>query len=62
MTLGGTDSKHYAQLAEDAYRIQLMVLREEDLAGIHGTNERVSVDNMLNAVRCYAQLIRNTAG
>lgn len=46
MTGAGTNSKHYAQVADDAYRINLLVVGPEDIAGFHGTNERISVENL----------------
>ena len=40
ITIGGTDSKHYAQVADDAYRIVPMLVSPEESSGFHGTNER----------------------
>ncbi len=57
MTGAGTNSKHYASVADDAYRINLLVVGPEDIAGFHGTNERISVDNLGLGTAAYAQLI-----
>jgi carboxypeptidase PM20D1 len=59
---GATDSKHYASLSPNVYRFLPIRLKGEDLARIHGTNERVGVESYGEAVRFYAQLIRNGAG
>ena len=44
LTIGGTYSKHYSKVADDSYRYQMMVVGPEDIAGFHGTNERVSIE------------------
>ena len=59
---GGTDTKHYQGLSSNVYRFVPMRLGEGDMSRFHGTNERVAVDNYADAVRFYAQLVRNTAG
>jgi carboxypeptidase PM20D1 len=59
---GGTDTKHYARLSRNVYRFLPIRMKEEDLGRLHGTNERVGVENYGEAVRFYAQLLRNGAG
>ncbi len=59
---GGTDTKHYARLCRNIYRFLPIRMKEEDLGRLHGTNERVGVENYGEAVRFYAQLLRNGAG
>ena len=59
---GGTDTKHYAPLTRNVYRFLPIRLKGEDLARLHGTNERVGVESYGEAVRVYVQLIRNGAG
>ncbi len=61
LTLGGTDARHYAGLSERVYRFTPMVLRGEDLTRIHGTNERIGVEALGNAIAFYYQLIRNAS-
>jgi carboxypeptidase PM20D1 len=36
-----------------------MVVTPDDVAGFHGTNERISVDNLARATAFYVQLMRN---
>ncbi len=62
LTLGGTDARHYAGLTDAVYRFTPMVLGDDDLARIHGTNERLGVEAFGNAIAFYAQLIRNACG
>ena len=61
LTVGGTDSKHYVSLSDAAYRFMPLRLKPIDLHRYHGTNERVAVDNLAEAVRFYARLIRNAS-
>ncbi len=62
LVLGGTDSQHFQDLTEDIYRFMPFRLSRDDLKGIHGTNERVSVEALVKAVDFYVRLIRNAAG
>ena len=62
LVLGGTDSRHYEVIAQDAYRFVPWRVGDEDMERVHGTNERVAVANYANAVRYYGQIIRNGAG
>jgi carboxypeptidase PM20D1 len=59
---GGTDTKHYARLSSNVFRFLPIRMKEEDLGRLHGTNERVGVENYGEIVRFYAQLLRNGAG
>ncbi len=62
LVLGGTDARHYRPLTANVYRFQPLRLGQEDLARLHGRDERVAVDALAESVRFYARLIRNGAG
>lgn len=62
MTIAGTDSKHYYRVAENNYRFQPLIFTKDDLATIHGINERVRIENYVDKIRVYAQILRNTCG
>jgi carboxypeptidase PM20D1 len=62
LALGGTDSRYLRPIARDVYGFMPGRLRPEDFKRIHGKNERVAVDDFLDGVRFYAQLMRNGAG
>lgn len=62
LVLGGTDSQHFVNVAANVYKMAPFPLREEDLARIHGTNERVAVEDYVKAIQFYAQLMRNATG
>lgn len=53
----GTNSKHYAKIADDAYRFNLLRLGEGEMAGFHGTNERMRVDSLKEGTAAYVQMI-----
>lgn len=62
ITVGGTDSSQYERAANDSYRFNPMMIVSDDLAGFHGTNERISIANMAHAVMFYRDLIERSAG
>lgn len=59
---GGTDTKHFQKLSPNVYRFIPVSVTAADLERVHGTNERVSLEDYAGAVRFYAQLVRNAAG
>jgi len=59
--LGATDGKQYARVARDVYRFQPIVMTGDDLARIHGTDERVAVPALADAVRFYRRFLRLAA-
>ena len=61
LTVGATDSKHYGAVADNAYRFHPMVITGQDLTGFHGTDERISIENLARATRFYIELIRSEA-
>ncbi len=60
LTIGATDARHYARLCPNVYRFAPARIRAEDLERIHGTNERLSVENFAQFIKFYRQLIRNS--
>ncbi len=59
--LGGTDSRHYSSVSSNIYRFVPEVVGPDDLKRVHGTNERISIENLAQIVRFYHQLILNSA-
>jgi len=57
LTIAATDSRHYAKVSKDTYRILPIVFGPEDIPRIHGTNERVSVAGYAQAVTFYSELM-----
>ena len=62
LMIAGSDSRHYGQVADDAFRFNPMTVTPEDLTGFHGTNEKISVTNLAQGIRTYVQIIRNGTG
>ena len=61
LVLGGTDGRHYVDVAEDVYRFQPVLLGPEDWETVHGVNERISIDNLVRLVRFYAGIMEQGA-
>lgn len=56
---GATDSRYYADATNSVYRFLPYTLTPDDRGRIHGTNERISIDDYRTVVRFYVQLLRN---
>jgi carboxypeptidase PM20D1 len=57
-----TDARHYAELSRNVYRFLPLRLTPADIQRMHGTDERLAVDNYHGAIRFYRQLLLDTAG
>lgn len=60
LVVGATDSRYFAPLSQNVFRFLCNRLGPEDLKRIHGTDERISVDNYAEAVTFYYRLLVNT--
>lgn len=61
LVLGGTDSRYYETLSENIYRFSPVLLDEQELSGMHGTNERIAIDGYCTLIKFYYALIKKTA-
>ena len=61
IVLGGTDSRFYVPISENVYRYSPAWIRQEELRRIHGTSERMSVENLGRMARFYAQVMATGA-
>ena len=61
LVLAATDSRHYEAVTKDIYRFLPVEISKDDIKGIHGQNEHVSIENYKNAIRFYRQLIINSS-
>ncbi|MCX8071215.1 MAG: M20 family peptidase [Candidatus Binatia bacterium] len=57
LTIGGTDVRHYQRVSRNLYRFMPLVGDRGDLARMHGSNERVSVEGFAKGVEFYARLL-----
>jgi carboxypeptidase PM20D1 len=62
LVMGGTDARHYGELSENVYRFLPVRVGPDDMPRVHGTDERISVEDYGRAVRLYRELIVNAAG
>ena len=53
-----TDSRHYQNLAGGIFRFSPHQLTPEELARIHGHDERISLDNLRRGLEFYTHLFR----
>lgn len=62
LVIGGTDARNYTAISKNVYRFTPIVGVESDLKRIHGTDERMSIENYGQVVSFFAQLLRNFGG
>jgi carboxypeptidase PM20D1 len=60
LVVGATDSRFYQDLSPNIYRVLPVVMTHEDLARIHGTNERIHIDGYKKMICFYRELLRNS--
>ena len=61
LDIGDNDSRNYSEIASNQYRFTPFWFTEQELAIMHGANERVSIRRYMEAIQYYIQLIRNGA-
>lgn len=61
LTLQGTDTRHYIGAAAENYRFTPFIYGPDDLARIHGTDERLNIADLIRGVSWYEALIRRAA-
>ena len=61
LVIAGTDTHHYAAVAENSYRFEPVRLASADLDRIHGTDERIAIKDFVDMIRFYTVLMRRTA-
>jgi carboxypeptidase PM20D1 len=62
LVVGGTDARHFHALSDAVFRFLPVRVDPEDLARLHGTDERVPVADYEAAIGFYRQLVMNAAG
>jgi carboxypeptidase PM20D1 len=60
LVLGGTDARHYAELTPRLYRLSPFRFELGDLKRVHGTDERLALATLADAVRFYRRLIERS--
>ena len=60
MVRGGTDAKYFYSLSPNVYRFLMIRVNPETMKYVHGIDERVPVEDYLQAIRFYYHLIRQS--
>lgn len=60
LVTGGTDAKYYSGRSPAVFRFLPVAMPEDGMQMFHGTNERINIDSLHQAVRYMVQLIRNS--
>jgi len=58
LLVGGTDSRHYQEVAEQIFRFSPVHASAEDMARFHGTNERMAIRDHVQMIQFYERLLR----
>ncbi len=61
LVLAATDSRHFQDLADNTYRFMPIRFKSQDLARLHGTDERISSDQLVDMVRFYFRLLQQSS-
>lgn len=57
LTIAATDTRHYGEISDDSYRIIPFTIDKRDIPRIHGSNERLSLDNLKRGIVLFKVLI-----
>jgi len=60
LMFAGSDAKHYDSISKNTYRFLPVQIASEDLNRMHGTNEHISKDNFIQAIKFYAEIIKES--
>jgi carboxypeptidase PM20D1 len=61
LMLAASDARHFKDVADQTYRFMPIRFKPEDLALPHGTDERISVDQLAQMVRFYFRFVQQAA-
>lgn len=62
LVVGGTDARHFYRVSDNVYRFGPYVMGSEALKLAHGTNERITSENLVRGVRFFRKLLIDRAG
>lgn len=54
-----TDARHYSDITDNALRFLPVTLQDDDLAGIHGIDEKLKTGDYIKAIQYYYIFIKN---
>jgi carboxypeptidase PM20D1 len=59
MTTGATDSRHYLPIADQVFRLDPFRFGTDDLARVHGTNERLAIGDLGHGMAFFMRLMKD---
>lgn len=59
MTTGATDSRHYLPIADQVFRLDPFHFGTDDLARVHGTNERLAIGDLGHGTAFFMRLMKD---
>jgi carboxypeptidase PM20D1 len=62
LIFGMTDARYYTLVTDQVYRFTPMLMTLDEVARVHGVNERISVDSLVKMAQFYYGLIQHQAG
>ena len=54
-----TDARHYTEVSKNIYRFLPVKIKREEVGGIHGTDEKIKIEEYKNTIRFYRRLFLN---
>ncbi|MEO8855949.1 MAG: M20 family peptidase [Burkholderiaceae bacterium] len=57
LMIGATDSRYFTGITDNVFRFSPVRATARDLERFHGTNERISIDNLAELIRFYHRLL-----
>ncbi|MGQ9620650.1 MAG: M20 family peptidase [Bacteroidales bacterium] len=60
LTLSASDSRYFAAITGNIYRFAPLIITSEDMARVHGLNERIKIEDYLRGIRFYYMLLKNS--
>jgi carboxypeptidase PM20D1 len=60
LMFAGSDAKHYDSISKNTYRFLPVQITSQDLNRMHGTNEHITKDNFIQAIKFYAEIIKES--
>ena len=61
LMVAATDSRYFDAVSDNVFKFSPVRAKADDLKRFHGTNERISIDNYVELIQFYHQLVRNAA-
>ena len=58
LMVGGTDSCIYEPVCRNIYRVSPFFSSDEDMKSVHGTNERMSLGNLVKGIEFFTEILR----